>query len=62
MGNLRRPPARQPAHRPLTHPFVEYNEVRVMRHTRVAGDPATETAPTHRDERARTYEPSTSNR
>jgi len=39
-----------------------YSEVRVMRHTRVAGDPATELAPTHRDERARAYEPSTSNR
>ena len=39
-----------------------YSEVRVMRHTRVAGDPATELAPTDRDERARAYEPSTSNR
>jgi alpha-ketoglutarate-dependent taurine dioxygenase len=39
-----------------------YSEVRVMRHTRVAGDPATELAPTHRDERASAYEPSTSNR
>jgi len=40
----------------------DYGEVRVMRHTRVAGDPATELAPTDRDERARAYEPSTSNR
>lgn len=39
-----------------------YSEVRVMRHTRVAGDPATELAPTDRDERARAYEPSISNR
>ena len=35
---------------------------RVMRHTRVAGDPATELAPTHRDERAGACEPSASNR
>lgn len=40
----------------------DYSEVRVMRHTRVAGDPATELAPTDRDERASAYEPSTSNR
>jgi alpha-ketoglutarate-dependent taurine dioxygenase len=40
----------------------DYAEPRVMRHTRVAGDPATELAPTHRDERAGAYEPSTSNR
>jgi alpha-ketoglutarate-dependent taurine dioxygenase len=40
----------------------DYGEVRVMRHTRVAGDPATELAPTHRDDRAGAYEPSTSNR
>jgi alpha-ketoglutarate-dependent taurine dioxygenase len=40
----------------------DYREVRVMRHTRVAGDPATELAPTDRDERASAYEPSTSNR
>jgi hypothetical protein len=40
----------------------DYSEARVMRHTRVAGDPATELAPTDRDERAGTYEPSTSNR
>ena len=40
----------------------DYSEPRVMRHTRVAGDPATELAPTHRDERAGAYEPSTSNR
>ena len=40
----------------------DYREVRVMRHTRVAGDPATELAPTDRDDRAAAYEPSTSNR
>ena len=40
----------------------DYSTVRVMRHTRVAGDPATELAPTHRDERAQAYEPSASNR
>jgi alpha-ketoglutarate-dependent taurine dioxygenase len=40
----------------------DYREPRVMRHTRVAGDPATELAPTDRDERAGAYEPSTSNR
>ena len=40
----------------------DYSEARVMRHTRVAGDPATELAPTDRDERAGAYEPSTSNR
>jgi len=40
----------------------DYDEPRVMRHTRVAGDPATELAPTDRDERAGAYEPSSSNR
>jgi len=40
----------------------DYREARVMRHTRVAGDPATELAPTHRDDRASAYEPSSSNR
>jgi alpha-ketoglutarate-dependent taurine dioxygenase len=40
----------------------DYREVRVMRHTRVAGDPATELAPTDRDDRAAAYEPSSSNR
>ena len=40
----------------------DFGKVRVMRHTRVAGDPATELAPTHRDERAQAYEPSASNR
>lgn len=40
----------------------DYREVRVMRHTRVAGDPATELAPTHRDDRASAYEPSILNR
>ncbi len=40
----------------------DYREPRVMRHTRVAGDPATELAPTAPDDRAGVYEPSTSNR
>jgi alpha-ketoglutarate-dependent taurine dioxygenase len=40
----------------------DYREPRVMRHTRVAGDPATELAPTDRDTRAGAWEPSTSNR
>jgi alpha-ketoglutarate-dependent taurine dioxygenase len=40
----------------------DYREPRVMRHTRVAGDPATELAPTGRDDRAAAFEPSTSNR
>jgi alpha-ketoglutarate-dependent taurine dioxygenase len=40
----------------------DYREPRVMRHTRVAGDPATELAPTAPDDRAGMYEPSTSNR
>jgi alpha-ketoglutarate-dependent taurine dioxygenase len=40
----------------------DYREPRVMRHTRVAGDPATELAATHPDERASAYEPSSSNR
>jgi alpha-ketoglutarate-dependent taurine dioxygenase len=40
----------------------DYREPRVMRHTRVAGDPATELAPTAPDARAQAYEPSTSNR
>jgi len=40
----------------------DYREARVMRHTRVAGDPATELAPTDRDDRAVAFEPTTSNR
>ena len=40
----------------------DYGQVRVMRHTRVAGDPATELAGTDRDARAEAYEPSASNR
>jgi alpha-ketoglutarate-dependent taurine dioxygenase len=40
----------------------DYRETRVMRHTRVAGDPATELAPTHRDDRAAAFEASASNR
>ncbi len=35
----------------------DYSEPRVMRHTRVAGDPLTEFAPTVRDERADNYNP-----
>jgi hypothetical protein len=36
-------------HRARPH---DHGEVRVMRHTRVARDPASELAPTDRDERA----------
>jgi alpha-ketoglutarate-dependent taurine dioxygenase len=36
----------------------DYGEPRVMRHVRVAGDPASELAPTARDERADAFEPS----
>ncbi len=39
----------------------DYSETRVMRHTRVAGDPASELAATARDARASGFEPSTSN-
>ena len=37
----------------------DYSKPRVMRHTRVAGDPLTEWAPTVRDERADAYSPGT---
>jgi alpha-ketoglutarate-dependent taurine dioxygenase len=40
----------------------DYREPRVMRHTRVAGDPATELAPTDPDALAGAYAPSSSNR
>src|SRR5262245_42121585 len=40
----------------------DYGQVPIMRHTRVAGDPATELATTDRDERAADYAPSRSNR
>lgn len=40
----------------------DFSEVRIMRHTRVAGDPASELAATDRDERAGAFEPSASNR
>ncbi|MDP6706259.1 MAG: TauD/TfdA family dioxygenase [Alphaproteobacteria bacterium] len=40
----------------------DYGEARVMRHTRVAGDPQTEIATTGRDERASGFQPSASNR
>jgi alpha-ketoglutarate-dependent taurine dioxygenase len=39
----------------------DYNEVRVMRHTRVAGDPASELVTTGRDELAGGFEPTASN-
>lgn len=39
----------------------DYSEARVMRHTRIAGDPASELAPTAPDERASGFEPSASN-
>lgn len=35
----------------------DYDQPRVMRHVRIAGDPASELAPTGRDERADGYEP-----
>ena len=38
-----------------------YDEPRVMRHTRVAGDPASELVTTSRDERAADFIPSASN-
>ena len=40
----------------------DYGEVRTLRHTRVAGDPASELAETARDERAAAFAPSASNR
>ena len=40
----------------------DYGEARVLRHTRVAGDPASELATTGRDELASSFEPSASNR
>lgn len=40
----------------------DYAETRVMRHTRVAGNPASELAATARDDRAVAFEPSASNR
>ncbi len=40
----------------------DYNEARVLRHTRVAGDPASELASTERDERASDFAPTASNR
>jgi alpha-ketoglutarate-dependent taurine dioxygenase len=39
-----------------------YDEVRVMRHTRVAGEPEDDLAPTAQDERADAFEPSAVNR
>ena len=47
-------------HRARTY---DHRDVRVLRHTRAAGDPATELAfVIDRDDRASSYEPSTSNR
>ena len=40
----------------------DYGKARVMQATRIAGDPASELAPTDRDERASGFEPSASNR
>ena len=40
----------------------DYGEIRILRHTRVAGDPTAELADTGPDERAAAFEPSTSNR
>ena len=39
-----------------------FSEIRILRHTRVAGDPNTELVKTGRDERASDFKPSTSNR
>lgn len=39
----------------------DFNEPRVMQATRIAGDPASELAPTERDERASGFKPSTTN-
>ncbi|SVD65016.1 uncharacterized protein METZ01_LOCUS417870 [marine metagenome] len=39
-----------------------FSEIRILRHTRVAGDPKTELVKTGRDERASDFKPSTSNR
>ncbi len=40
----------------------DYNEVRTMRHTRIAGDPASELADTGPDPRANGFQPTASNR
>jgi alpha-ketoglutarate-dependent taurine dioxygenase len=40
----------------------DYRQARIMRHTRIAGDPASELATTGRDERASGFAPSASNR
>ena len=40
----------------------DFSQPRVLQATRIAGDPATELAPTGRDERASGFQPSTSNR
>ena len=40
----------------------DFSEIRVLRHTRVAGDPKSELVTTGRDERASDFRPSTSNR
>ena len=40
----------------------DFSETRILRHTRVAGDPKTELVETGRDERASDFKPSTSNR
>lgn len=40
----------------------DFNEPRVLQATRIAGDPATELAPTGRDERASAFQPAASNR
>ena len=40
----------------------DFSETRIMQATRIAGDPASELAPTDRDERASGFEPSASNK
>ena len=40
----------------------DFNKPRVLQATRIAGDPATELAPTGRDDRASNFNPSATNR
>jgi len=39
----------------------DFSEIRILRHTRVAGDPRTELVETERDDRAKDFKPSSSN-
>ncbi len=49
---------------PVTHRACPYdfNQPRVLRHVRVAGEPESELAPTERDERADDFQPRAANR